>query len=230
MVDIKGVKKTSLIDYPKHLCSTVFLGGCNFRCRFCHNPLLVFNKVDNYDEYQVISELVSRKKNISAVCITGGEPLMNKGVVEFIKKIKSAGFLVKVDTNGYFPGVLSELVDRKLVDYIAMDIKTSPEKYSNVTGTKIDIEIIKKSIEIIKSSGIEYDFRTTVVPGMFEEKDIEGISELIKGATNYTLQQFRSTEDMIDSSLQGINPYPISKLEEFKAKFDKIVENVRIVN
>ncbi|MEA3430119.1 MAG: anaerobic ribonucleoside-triphosphate reductase activating protein [Nanoarchaeota archaeon] len=230
MVEIKGVKKTSLIDYPKHMCSTLFLGGCNFKCGFCHNPLLVFNKVESVDEEKVIQSLIERKRNISAICITGGEPLMNKGIIEFMSRLKSLGFLVKIDTNGYFPEVLKQLIDKKLVDHIAMDIKSSPEKYNRVTGVDINIERINESVQLIKTSGINSEFRTTVVPGMITEKEITEIGKWLKGCKTYTLQQFRSTEDMIDESLKNINPYPLYKLDEFKEILNKFIDNVKIVN
>lgn len=230
MVEIKGFKKTSLIDYPEHLCSTIFLGGCNFRCGFCHNPELVHNNIESVSENEVVDNLMLHKKNVEHICITGGEPLINNGIVEFLERLKNAGFKVKIDTNGSFPEKLKEIVDGGLVEYIAMDIKSSPEKYDIATGVNADIKKIERSIEIIRESGIAHEFRTTVVPGVVLAEDIQKIGTWLRGTRRFTLQQFRSTEDMLDNSLKGRNPYTLVELEGFKQELEKYCKAVRIVN
>jgi len=233
MVHIKGFKKTSLVDYPKELCSTIFLFGCNFRCKFCHNPNLVLRNLKDFcdlDEEYIISELIRRKKNVSSVCITGGEPLISEGIIQFIQRLKSEGFKVKLDTNGYYSSKLKEVIDKKLVDFISMDIKSGFSKYNESSGVIVDNSKIKESIKNIIESGISYEFRTTVVPGIVSQSDIEEIGEMLIGSKYFTLQQFRSTNDMIDNSLKGINPYKISELEKFKEILKKYILDVRVVN
>ena len=190
---IKGFQRTSLIDYPNNICSTVFLANCNFRCGFCYNKDLVLNspELKEFSQEEILAELGRRKKYIDGVCITGGEPLLNPDLPEFIRKIRALDFLVKVDTNGSFPKMLDELTGDKLVDYIAMDVKSSLEKYPKVTGVPVDPQKIRESAKIIMRSGVPYEFRTTVVPTLVEEEDVRKIGEWLAGGKQYYLQQFR---------------------------------------
>ncbi|HAI73904.1 TPA: anaerobic ribonucleoside-triphosphate reductase activating protein, partial [Candidatus Moranbacteria bacterium] len=161
---IGGYQKLTLIDFPGRLAATVFTVGCNFRCPFCHNPELVSNikQIANGLEKDFFEFLKKRKDKIEGVCITGGEPTLQPDLMEFIKKIKTLGFLVKLDTNGARPDVLKKIIEQKLVDYIAMDIKNQPKKYDATTGVKGDIARIKLSVELITRGKIPYEFRTTV--------------------------------------------------------------------
>lgn len=190
---IAGLIKNSLIDYPGQITAIVFTQGCNFRCPYCHNPELVPEKATRelIDEKEVFAFLETRRGLLEAVTITGGEPTLQKDLREFIEKVKSMGYRVKLDTNGTNPDFLSEILEAGNVDYVAMDIKHTPEKYPQVTGV-VKLENIKRSIEIIMASGIDYEFRTTVLPRLHKASDFKEIGEMIKGANKYFIQNFRS--------------------------------------
>lgn len=201
---IGGIQKMTLIDYPAKVAAIVFTIGCNFRCRFCYNTRLVEPKL--FDQNEIISEktifdfLKTRIGKLDAVVITGGEPTLQKDLVGFIKKIKEMGFLVKLDTNGTDPQTLKKLLEEKLLDYVAMDIKNelTMEAYKIIVQSEIDIELIKQSIAILRDSNIDYEFRTTVAPGITKD-NILNIVEYIKGANKYYLQEFQDME-VIDNS------------------------------
>ncbi|HPS28205.1 MAG TPA: anaerobic ribonucleoside-triphosphate reductase activating protein [Candidatus Paceibacterota bacterium] len=188
-----GLQELTLIDYPGKIAATVFSVGCNFRCYYCHNSELVLpDKIKSQPliaEESVLEFLKSRVKLLQGLCITGGEPTLQNDLPAFAKAVKDLGFLVKLDTNGTNPAMLRSMVENHLVDYIAMDIKTLPTKYEVVTGMAADIACLKNSIDFIKQSGVEYEFRTTVAPGITEE-DVLNIADLITGADNYYLQTF----------------------------------------
>ncbi len=213
---IGGFQKTSLLDYPDKISAIIWTAGCNFRCPFCYNKDLVLGKVEQFSEDEILSFLKMRKNLLEGLVISGGEPLMQEDISEFITKVKKMGFLVKIDTNGMFPEKLQELIDKKLVDYIAMDVKAPLDKYDNLTGVKTDIKKIKKSIEIIKNSGLDYEFKTTFVPNLLNKKDIKDISELLRGSKKFFLQQFKNTNPMISSALQNA----IETLNDIKQYFD----------
>ena len=188
-----GLQKTTLIDYPKKIAATVFLAGCNFRCPFCHNPELVFpDKLGNgfLKEKDFFSWLDKRKGKLEGICITGGEPTLQKDLLHFLRKIKKRKFLIKLDTNGSRPDILRRAFKENLLDYVAMDIKNSPEKYALTVGTKVDLERIKLSVELIRNSGIDYEFRTTVAPKLHFSKDLLAIARWLKGAKKYVLQKY----------------------------------------
>lgn len=191
-----GFQKMTLIDYPGKIAATVFTAGCNFRCPFCHNPELV--AIDPGDmslfreqEKKFLDFLEGRKGLLDGVCITGGEPTVQADIVPFMRKLKDMGFLVKLDSNGTRPEILEEIFREGLADYVAMDIKNSAEKYAETAGTAVDMDKIRKSIRLIMESGADYEFRTTVVPGLHEEEDFDGVASLIEGAKRYYLQIFR---------------------------------------
>ncbi|HPO50501.1 MAG TPA: anaerobic ribonucleoside-triphosphate reductase activating protein, partial [Spirochaetota bacterium] len=192
-----------------------FTGGCNFKCPFCHNPELVFLPADLPPiEWKTIFDYLKKRKNmLGGVCITGGEPLLHDDIESIITQIKNLGLKVKIDTNGSNP----ELLKRLKVDYIAMDIKTSFEKYNQVgyTGNENLVDLIKESIEYVINSQIKYEFRTTVVPGLVDIEDIIKISELIKGSKKYTLAQFRQ-KNLLDPSWENITPYEEKVLKDMK--------------
>jgi len=223
-VIIGGLQKLTLIDYPGKVACTVFTVGCNFRCHFCHNPELIdpekFDAGERIEENIFFDFLKSRQGLLDGVCVTGGEPTLHPDLPEFLKKIKALGFLVKLDTNGTNPEMLAALISEKLVDYVAMDIKTSLQKdlYEKVTGTTVDIDNIKKSVAAIMQSGLEYEFRTTVVPGLHSEDDIISLAKEISGAKKYYLQQFRAGEKILDQEYKNVKPYPAEFLEDLREK------------
>jgi pyruvate formate lyase activating enzyme len=212
---IGGLQKVTLVDYPAKVACTVFLSGCNFRCPFCYSQELVLAESAKYhpqmDEDYFFSFLEERKGMLDGCVICGGEPTINPDLPLFLKKIKDLGYSIKLDTNGSNPEMINELIDEKLIDYIAMDIKAPLDqaKYRIVTGTDIDVDKIKKSVELIKNSGIDYEFRSTVVPGIHTREDIMQMAKDIAPAKRYFLQQFRNDKETLDPSLNNINPnYP----------------------
>lgn len=188
-----GLQELTLIDYPGKIAATVFTIGCNFRCYYCHNPELVLpEKIKNtktLSEEEILNFLKGRKGLLQGLCITGGEPTLDNGLLDFIKQVKALNFLVKLDTNGSNPEVLKGLLENKLLDYVAMDIKAPLAKYAIVAGVEIDLDHIQESIQLIRQSGLEYEFRTTIAPGLTVQ-DILDIVPLIEGADNYYLQVF----------------------------------------
>ena len=215
-MNIKGLQKTTLLDFPERLACTVFTGGCNFRCPFCHNASLVLrsSEVNGISEEDFFSYLLKRRGVLDGVCITGGEPLLSSDVVEFIKKIRSFGLLVKLDTNGSFPEKLEYLLDEGLLDYVAMDIKNSKSKYAMTAGVSDYPEKIEKSIEIIINKAPDYEFRTTVVRELHSVKDIEEIATLIKNSKKYFLQSYVDSGDVIDNTFSAYSAEEMLKILE----------------
>lgn len=229
-MEIKGLQKTSLIDYPGKISSVVFLGGCNFRCGFCFNSQIVLKpeSVPTIPEEKFFEEIGKRKGFIDGIVVTGGEPTIHKELPAFLGKIKKEGFLVKLDTNGSNPEMLEELLEGKLVDFIAMDIKTSFKKYALATGGKAEEQSIKKSIKIIMQKASDYEFRTTVVPEFYSKEDALEAGTALKGAKKYCLQQFVREADLIDKSLKKKNAYLKEELEELARILKQSVEKVEI--
>lgn len=213
---IAGLQKLTLLDYPGKTACTVFTYGCNFRCPFCHNALLVTEKSEDFiSEEELFAFLNKRTGILDGVCITGGEPTLQKDLVPFIKRIKDMGFLVKLDTNGYRPDVLKDIIAEKLVDYVAMDIKASLEKYSSATGlADCDTSLIKESIRLIEESNISHEFRTTVTAELHSEEDFEKILTLFSQDTPYYLQQFKDSGNLIDNSCNGWDTQRMKDLVE----------------
>jgi len=227
-MQIGGFQKTSLIDYPGHIASIVWTPRCNFRCPFCYNKDLVFDELPLIEEKEVIDHLKKRRGVIEAVAITGGEPTLQKGLKDFIKKAKQMGYLVKLDTNGTNPGILKDLFKNNLLDYIAMDIKAPIEKYEKITGVNTDISKIKESVEIIKKSAPDYEFRTTVAPDLLDEKDILKIVRWLKGSKRYILQQFQSDGSLIDEKLKKGKKLSEEKLNKLKKEIESYFGEVSI--
>jgi len=221
---IGGFQKFSLIDYPGKICAIVFTQGCNFRCPYCHNPELVkpslFGKT--IPEEEIFSFLEKRKGKLDAVEITGGEPTLQKDLVDFIRRIKEMGYLVKLDTNGSNPEILLEIINHGLVDYIAMDIKAPLEKYKEVIHSVINPEKIKRSIRTIMSSNIKYEFRTTVVKSQLSKEDIINIGKLIEGAELYILQKFIPSKTL-DPNFLNEKTYSDGEFKELKKELEKLV-------
>jgi pyruvate formate lyase activating enzyme len=219
-MNIGGLQKVTLVDYPGEIACAVFLSGCNFRCPWCHNPELVWpekiKKHPKISEKTFFSFLKQRKGLLDGVCITGGEPTIYKNLPGFIKKIKKLGFLVKLDTNGSNPEMLKKLINNRLIDYVAMDVKAplKNQNYNKAIGAKVDLTKIKKSIELIKNSGLDYEFRTTVLPKIHKDEDIINIAKYLKGTKIYYLQPYRKP------NLKIINQ---KKLESLQKKCQKYI-------
>lgn len=186
---IGGLQKLTLLDFPGHVACTVFLQGCNFRCPFCHNTSLVMG-TEEISEDEVLHFLKTRQGLLDGVAVTGGEPLLSAGLPDFLRKIKALGFMIKLDTNGSLPEKLRALIDENLVDYVAMDIKNSPEKYSQTAGADGMLDAVKESVSILMNGTVPYEFRTTVVDELHEPSDFHAIGEWLKGAKQYFLQGF----------------------------------------
>lgn len=223
---IGGLHKTTLIDYPGEIACIVFLVGCNFRCPFCYSKELVDKNIDLFEikEDEFFDFLKKRKGQLDACVICGGEPTMNKEIFDFCKRIKELGYKIKLDTNGSNPDVIEKLIQKNLIDYVAMDIKAPFSKYNKAIGVRIDIEKIKQSINIIKNSGIDYEFRTTVVPEIHELEDIKIIAKQIAPAKKFFIQNFRNDKECLSHYFNQVNPFNEFELQkivnEIKKDFD----------
>ncbi len=224
---IGGMRKLSALDYPTKLCITVFTEGCNLRCPFCHNSALVLGEGEKLNENDVFSFLAKRKGIIDGLCLTGGEPLMQpySEVASFLSKVKNEGFLVKLDTNGTFPEKLSQLLEADLVDYVAMDIKNSPSMYEKTTGTNIDIESVKKSVNLLMKGKVDFEFRTTVVRELHNVCSMTEIGKWLSGNEKYFLQMFVSSENVLCG---GLTPYSKDELEELRRAVLPYVPNAKL--
>lgn len=228
---IGGLQKLTLIDFPGKIACTVFLSGCNFRCPFCYSPELVLP--EKIKEHPSLSEKVffdflkERKNLLEGITICGGEPSCDKKLPGLVKKIKKMGFFVKLDTNGSNPGMLKKMIDKKLIDYVAMDIKGPKEKYGQIAGVKIDIEKIQKSINILREGRVDYEFRSTIVPSLHTKEDIIEMAKWIKGSKKYYLQSFRS-EKTLNSEFEKIKPYPRDLLLEIQRAISPFFEICQI--
>ncbi|MBP6881465.1 MAG: anaerobic ribonucleoside-triphosphate reductase activating protein [Candidatus Pacebacteria bacterium] len=215
-----GLQKTSLIDYPGKMCAIVFTIGCNFHCPYCHNPELVDETAEEISEEDFFTFLKSRVGLLDAVTITGGEPTLHDDLLLFIHRIKQMGFLVKLDSNGTNPGTLRKLIDAKLVDYIAMDIKSPLQKYSETVARPVDIVHIKESIDLLREGKVGYEFRTTVVKVLLSSDDFHEIGELIRGSDLYYLQKFVPTK-ILNPAFHKKATYTDEEFEELR----KVMEN-----
>lgn len=214
-----GFQKLTLLDFPGRMACILFTKGCNMRCPFCHNGSLVrADGVEEYTEEEILEYLKKRQGILEGVVISGGEPLLHNGLGDFLKKVKDLGYGVKLDTNGSFPQKLKALVAEGLVDYVAMDIKNSPEKYSLTAGVDVDMDAIRESIEFLMSGAVNYEFRTTVVKELHTIEDIENAAKWIKGAKRYYLQNFVDSGDILGGNH---NPWDEIVVENMK----KIAEN-----
>ncbi len=209
---IGGFQKTTLLDYPEHVSAIIWTVGCNFSCPFCYNKELVKEKSDLFSEEEILSFLEKRKGFLEALTISGGEPFLQADLKEFCRKVKDLGYKIKIDTNGTFPEKLKEMIDEKLVDYVAMDVKASKEKYADLAGTKVDTDKIQKSIDIIKKSGVGYEFKTTFVPVMLDKTDISKIGKWLNGSEKYFLQQFKNDIPTLSSDLSKLESYTEEEL------------------
>lgn len=200
---ILGLNKTTLLDYPEHVAATIFTGGCNFRCPFCHNKDLVFpceSTITPYTEDEILNFLKKRAGILTGVCITGGEPTLQKDLPDFLARIKELNLLIKLDTNGYRPDILKYLLHNELIDYCAMDIKNAPGKYNKTVGlSSCNLSLIQESVSFLLSmtGSFPYEFRTTIVRELHSEDDMHVISEWLKGANAYYLQSYTESDNII---------------------------------
>ena len=219
---IGGLQKVSLIDYPGRICAIIFTQGCNFRCPYCHNPELVdpqrFGPVFSEDE--VLSFLEKRIGKLDAVSITGGEPTLQHDIGGFIESVRGMGYSVKMDTNGSFPDVIETLTKKNLIDFLAMDVKGPLEKYSQVAGVDVDVKNIQRSLSLIIDSGLEYEFRTTVVRSLLDLGDLLSIAKLLKNAKSYVLQGFVPVKTL-NSDFVDEKTYTPEEFFFFKKEIEK---------
>lgn len=224
-----GLQKLTLLDYPGKVACTLFTRGCNFRCPFCHNASLVVRPEEQrmYDNAEILAFLKKRQGVLDGVAITGGEPTLMGGLYDFIKEVKNLGYAVKLDTNGTRPGVLRRLVNDGLVDYVAMDIKNSPEKYAYTCGLPegYDLSKIIESKEFLMEGRVDFEFRTTVAKPFHEESDFIKIGEWLKGNEKYFLQQFKDSGDIIG---QEISSYNDIEMEKFLTLLFPFVPNAQL--
>lgn len=227
-LNIQGFQKTTLLDYPKHVAATVFLGGCNFRCPFCHNGDLVLspNTTAAFSPDEILTYLKKRKNILDGVCITGGEPTLQKDLASFLDAIKQLGLSVKLDTNGYHPEILKSLCYQGLIDYVAMDIKGAPEKYKNICGlSQMDFSRIQESVSFLLSGNVDYEFRTTVMKEFHTEEDFIAIGNFIANAKAYFLQSYQDSPQVISP---GFHPYTLEELTHFQGILKETIPNVEI--
>jgi len=220
---IGGFQKTTLLDFPDTISAIIWTNDCNFRCPFCYNKNLVFGNAESIPEKEIISFLEKRKGLIEGIVISGGEPFLQKDLIDFIKRVKNIGYLIKIDTNGSFPLKIKQLFDEELIDYISMDIKAPKNKYNQLSGVNVAILKIEKSIELIKKRAPKYEFRTTFVPKLLKKEDVIEIGKWLEGAEKYYLQQFKNNPPLVSSEFNDIAPYPkeyvIETLEAIKPFF-----------
>ena len=216
-MQICGLEKMSLVDYDGLVASTVFTGGCNFLCPFCHNsPLVIdFKSLPTIPEEEVLSYLSKRKGIVDGVCVSGGEPTLQKDLPIFIEKIKNLGYKVKLDTNGTHPDVIKELNESGLVDYFAMDIKNDRASYAKIIGfDKYDTTKVEKSVDYFLSGNADYEFRTTLINEYHKEENVAQIGKWIKGANKYFLQKFKDSGSCIKSHLSAVDEKSVLKFRD----------------
>ncbi len=225
-MNIAGFQKLTLLDFPGKTAATLFTPGCNFRCPFCHNASLVIrtDEAEHYGEEEVLSYLKKRKGVLDGICITGGEPLLQKDIADFMSKVRELDYKIKLDTNGSFPEKLRSLVSAGLVDYVAMDIKNSREKYAETVGIEgFDTSAVEESVAYLLSGAVDYEFRTTVVDELHAEEDIENLASWIKGASRYYLQNFVDSGDLIGEGLSAASSEKLEAMRKIAEKYIDIV-------
>ena len=220
----RGFLPSSMLDWPGKICTVLFLNGCNFRCPYCHNPDLVNGrKIPNEVSWSRLAFFLSQRRGwIDGVSISGGEPTLNSELSDLCRKIKGISMLVKVDTNGSRPRVIKELLNRGVVDHLSMDVKTSLARYPEVVMRPVDMDSIMESIDTIICSGIEHEFRCTVVPGLVDYQDLESIASMLRGAEALMLQQFRPEKTLLPE-YQTLKPYPDELIIEWADKLNAIL-------
>jgi pyruvate formate lyase activating enzyme len=225
---IGGLQPLSLLDYPDHLSAIVWTTGCPFRCPYCYNRDMVLGSGPLIPVEDVLGLLRERRGRLEALVVSGGEPLLQEDLGFFLRRVKDLGFLVKVDTNGMFPERLGGLLSEGLVDYVAMDVKAPAEKYSKVVGVDVPIDLIERSVQVVRECAPAYEFRTTVVPGLLSLDDVVGIGRWLEGARCYFLQQFKPLHPLVDGSLEKRAPYPRAVLEEMVTAVRPLVQRCEL--
>ena len=218
---IHGLQKMTLLDYPGRVACTVFLGGCDYRCPFCHNFELVDGTAPAVmDDGELLSFLRKRQGLLDGVAITGGEPCLHAGLPDLLARIRELGFATKLDTNGCHPRMLERLLSDQLVDYVAMDVKNSPEKYARTAGVeRVDLDAIAESIRLIMDGAPDYEFRTTVVEEFHEESDFHAMGEMIRGARRYFLQCFTDRDSVPFGNLHAPSRETLEKYREIARNY-----------
>ena len=221
---IGGLQKVSLIDYPGKISAIIFTQGCNFRCPYCHNPELVEQKLYQpcLSEKDILKFLTTRRGKLDAVTLTGGEPTLHEDLIPFIQKIRNLGFAVKLDSNGSQPDVLASMIQKKLLDFIALDVKAPIEKYQSVVQAPVDIDTIRESIQLALKAKIQHEFRTTVVASLLTQKDILAIVREISGAKRYALQKFQPARTLNKKYIQE-KTYSDEEFLKIKKQLEKDV-------
>ena len=217
-----GLQKLTLLDYPEHVACTLFTIGCNLRCPFCHNNSLVVGNVEKLEQItqdELLEFLRKRSKVLEGVCITGGEPLLQAGIVEFVKQVKQMGYKVKLDTNGAFSAKLRELVNAQLIDYVAMDIKNSKAMYNKTCGCVVEMEDICASVDFLKSGVVDYEFRTTVTGTFHSDNSIEEAAKWLVGAKRWYLQQFVDSGELIDNTVVGVDADTLTRYQQIAKQY-----------
>lgn len=224
---IGGIQKVSLIDYPGQISAVIFTQGCNFRCPYCHNPELVNPKLwgTSIPTGEILGFLDRRVGKLDAVVITGGEPLIHDDLPSFMAQVKERGFLVKLDTNGYFPDRLAHVIQRGLLDYVAMDAKAPWSSYDHIVHVPVDMARLEESVSLICSSSLDYEFRVTVVYPLLTDNDILNIGRQLMGAKRLVLQKFRPVPH-IDTGVEGLYPPTDQELILLKKKLEEIIPSV----
>lgn len=217
-----GMNKTTLLDYPGHVAATLFTGGCNMRCPFCQNGGLVLEPETQpiITEEEVLAFLRKRQGILEGICITGGEPTLQPGLENFICHVKELGYLVKLDTNGYRPQVLEHLLERGLLDYVAMDIKASRGHYANACGLpEVELSLIDRSVELLKTSKVASEFRTTVVKGIHTPEEFTAIGQWLQGGKAYFLQSYRDSDQVICPGFSGFDRRQLEEMRRRAAEY-----------
>ncbi|RJX26237.1 MAG: anaerobic ribonucleoside-triphosphate reductase activating protein [Dethiobacter sp.] len=229
-MDIRGLQKISLIDFPGGICSTIFVGGCNLTCRFCYNKDLVLNPeaLPLISTGEVFNFLKVKASLLDGICISGGEPTLQEDLPDFLVEIKKLGLKVKLDTNGTKPEVICKLLEENILDYIAVDIKGPLPKYSFIAGNNVNLSKVQETITLLKDNPLQQEFRTTVIPGLLKEEDIFSIAEEIAGCRRYVLQQFHPKQTMIDPELLSFKPFSREKVAEIACSCREYVEKVQL--
>ena len=225
-MNVQGYQKLTLLDFPERVACTVFTGGCNLRCPFCHNASLVLTPRESENlEAEVLSYLAGRKGILEGVCITGGEPLLQPDLSDFVKKVKDMGYSVKLDTNGSDPDALAALLSTGMIDYVAMDIKSSPAGYEAAIGKAFPIERFRRSVELLRASGLPHEFRTTLVKGIHRTEDLEEIGKWLAGEEKYFLQGFVDSGNLLG---EGFEAFSSEEMQEFLRVIRKYVPTVKL--
>lgn len=224
-MNIIGIEKSSFIDYPNHICTVFFTGGCNFRCPYCHNSQLVHNIGERIEAEEAIDFLKKRKRFVEAVCISGGEPTLQQDLYDFIYGIKKEGFLIKLDTNGTNSVLLRKLIEDQLLDYVAMDIKGPLNQYETVAQANVNIHDIRDSIRMLLENKVDYEFRTTLCKELLTVEDIRSIAEEIAGCKTYALQNFRDGVTVLGGQ-NRFTPYTSEELKEIEKNLSSILGNI----